>query len=157
MKSELKQDFTRRLSQCNRGEMIVIVYDIYFAYQQDIRDAYDASDHEEFKKSIHKAQETLRELMGSLDFSYPIAEELYQLYVYCSNQLAKALYQNDLTGVDAAEKILKRLYGSFVEAAKQDGSGPLMSNTQQVYAGMTYGKNDLNESFMEDESRGFRV
>ena len=26
MENELKKDFTRRLSQCNSGEMIVIIY-----------------------------------------------------------------------------------------------------------------------------------
>ena len=31
MDNELKKDFTRRLSQCNSGEMIVIIYDIFFA------------------------------------------------------------------------------------------------------------------------------
>ena len=35
MDNELKQDFTRRLSQCNKGEMIVIIYDIYFAYTKE--------------------------------------------------------------------------------------------------------------------------
>ena len=35
MNNELKQDFTRRLSQCNSGEMIVIIYDILFAYLDD--------------------------------------------------------------------------------------------------------------------------
>lgn len=155
MKNELKQDFTRRLSQCNRGEMIVIVYDIYFAYAQDIRDALRTSDHEAFRTAVHKAQNTLQELIRSLDFSYPLARQLYQLYVYCNNQLSRALYQRSPDGVDEAEKILKRLYHSFVEAAKKDQSGPLMRNTQQVYAGMTYGRQDLNESCIEDSSRGF--
>ena len=39
MENELKKDFTRRLSQCNSGEMIVIIYDIFFAYVDDIRQA----------------------------------------------------------------------------------------------------------------------
>jgi hypothetical protein len=33
-----------------------------------------------------------------------------------------------------------------------------MSNTQQVYAGITYGRSMLNEDFMEnDQGRGFLV
>lgn len=66
MDNELKQIFTRRLSQCNRGEMIVIIYDIYFAYEKDICDAFSASDYDAFKASIHKAQDTLQELMADL-------------------------------------------------------------------------------------------
>ena len=35
MENSLKQEFTRRLSQCNNGEMIVIMYDIVFAYMDE--------------------------------------------------------------------------------------------------------------------------
>lgn len=157
MDNELKQIFTRRLSQCNRGEMIVIIYDIYFAYEKDICDAFSSSNYEAFKASIHKAQDTLQELMKSLDFSYPIAKELYPLYQYCYKQLARAIYEYRLDGVNDAGRIMKRLYSSFAEAARQDTSEPLMSNVQQVYAGMTYGRQDLNESCIDDNKRGFFV
>ena len=47
---------------------------------------------------------------------------------------------------------------SFVEAAKQDKSAPLMKNTQQVYAGMTYARGAVNEDYMDvDSHRGFFV
>ena len=46
MDNELKKDFTRRLSQCNSGEMIVIIYDIFFAYVDDIRQAHCKGDHD---------------------------------------------------------------------------------------------------------------
>ena len=35
MTQEKKQEFTRRLSCCNRGEMIVIIYDILFSHLED--------------------------------------------------------------------------------------------------------------------------
>ena len=50
---------------------------------------------------------------------------------------------------------MKRLHASFVEVAKQDTSGPLMENIQHVYAGITYGKNDLVENCISDAQRGF--
>ena len=62
MKNEWKQDFTRRLSQCNSGQMIVIIYDIFFAYQEDAREAWNQKNHEEYKTAIRKAQSTLDEL-----------------------------------------------------------------------------------------------
>ena len=37
MDNELKQDLTRRLSQCNRGGLILVMYDIYFAYSDDAK------------------------------------------------------------------------------------------------------------------------
>ena len=157
MKNELKQDFTRRLSQCNSGQMIVIIYDIFFAYQEDAREAWNQKNHEEYKTAIRKAQSTLDELIGALDFKYPIAGNLYQLYSYCKNELAKALYEFRLERVDGVDSIMSRLYTSFVEAAKQDQTGPLMKNAQQVYAGMTYGKSDLTENLLNDSHRGFLV
>ena len=39
MEKSLKQEFTRRLSQCNRGELVVIMYDIVFAYMDEAKKA----------------------------------------------------------------------------------------------------------------------
>ena len=144
MKNELKQDFTRRLSQCNAGEMIVIIYDILFAYLDDVKGAYEEDSHEQMKVAIRRAQNVLDELIHSLNFAYPLSKNLHSLYVFCKNQLARTMYEN-------------RLDGSFVEVARQDTSEPLMRNTQQVYAGMTYGRASLNENYMDDDQRGFFV
>ena len=157
MKDSLKQDFTRRLSQCNRGGMIVIIYDIFFAYEDDARSALQAQNWVAWKQAIHKMQETLDELIYSLDFSYKIAGNLYQLYSYFKVVLAKLLYTRQEEGLTEVSEMMHKLYLSFCEAAKQDQSKPLMSNTQQVYAGMTYGRSDLNENYMsiQDTQRGF--
>jgi flagellar protein FliS len=156
MQNELKQDFTRRLSQCNRGEMIVIIYDIYFAYAEDAKKAYEDHDHEAYKEAIHKAQNVLSELMRSLNFSYGLSKNLYQLYMYSRTCLSRALYENRPDGILDAERVMRGLYTSFEEVAKRDKSEPLMHNTQQVFAGMTYGRTSLNENLSEaDSNRGF--
>lgn len=157
MNSELKQDFTRRLSQCNQGGMIVIVYDIFFAYMDDAKNAWEKNDRESLKTGIRNAQRTLDELMQALDMSYEIARTLYPLYAYCKEQLAKTLYENRLDRFEEAESIMRKLYSSFVKVAELDTSEPIMSNTQQVYAGMTYGKGSLNENLVNDNNRGFFV
>ena len=157
MESRLKQEFTRRLSQCNNGEMIVIMYDIVFAYMDEAKAAHNKNSYEEYKLAVKRSQGAIDTLIGALDLKYDIAKDLHKLYVYAKNCLAKAIYQNRIDGIDEAEKILKRLYTSFCEVAKSDTSGPLMRNTQQVYAGMTYGRTNLNENCMEDNHRGFFV
>lgn len=158
MDNSLKRDFTRRLSQCNQGEMIVIIYDIFFAYVNDAENAMAAGDRQALKEGIRGAQRTLDELIGALDFSYDLSNNLYALYVFCKNELARVLYQNTIEGMEEAKKIMGRLQGAFIEAARQDASGPLMRNTQQVYAGITYGRAALNESYMDmDTQRGFFV
>lgn len=158
MEAEQIQAFTRRLSQCNKGEMIVIIYDIYFEYAKDAKKALASDNFDDYKKAIHHAQATISELIHALDFSYEISKNLYDLYIFCRNQLSRALYEYRLDGILEAEKVLKRLYASFLVVAKEDTSEPLMSNAQQVYAGMTYGKSDLNETYANlDYDRGFFV
>ena len=157
MENSLKQEFTRRLSQCNSGEMIVIMYDIVFAYMDEAKEAHEKNSYEEYKNAVRKSQSAIDTLIGALNFKYEIAKELHKLYIYSKNCLAKAIYQNRTEGIEEAEKILKRLYASFCEVAKSDTSGPLMRNTQQVYAGMTYGRTTLNENCYEDSHRGFFV
>lgn len=157
MERSLKQEFTRRLSQCNKGELIIITYDILFAYLEEAKTAFEQKNHEAFKTAIRKAQASIDTLNQSLNYQYELSRNLHQLYVYTKNKLAKSIYQNKLDGLEEAEKILKSLYTSFVEAVKTDTSGPLMRNTQQVYAGITYGRMELNESFIDDNHRGFFV
>ena len=138
--------------------MIVIIYDIFFAYVDDIRQAHCTGDHDGQKDAIRNTQSVLDELIGSLNFSYPISHNLYKLYMFCKNELSRAMYENRLDGVQEAEHIMHRLYTSFVEVAKQDKSAPLMKNTQQVYAGMTYARGAVNEDYMDvDSHRGFFV
>ncbi|MCI7322540.1 MAG: flagellar protein FliS [Lachnospiraceae bacterium] len=158
MDDKLKQDFTRRLSQCNSGGMIVIIYEILFTYAQDAKEAFADKDRGKMKESLRKVQRVLDELIGSLDFSYELSNRLYALYTFCKRELARSMYQNSPEGLLEAEKILRRLYDAFVQAASRDTSGPVMGNAQQVYAGMTYGRGQLTESYMDqDAQRGFFV
>ena len=92
----------------------------------DIRQAHCKGDHDGQKDAIRNAQSVLDELIGSLNFSYPISHNLYKLYMFCKNELSRAMYENRLDGVQEAEHIMHRLYTSFVEVAKQDKSAPLM-------------------------------
>lgn len=156
MKQEQIKDFTRRISQCNRGGMIVVIYDIIFAYIGDARESYKSGSYEGFRDGLTKAQRGVDTLMQALDFQYDISKNLYSVYVFAKESMAKAIVKKDLALVEEAETVLKDLYEAFVEVARQDHSDPLMQNTQQVYAGMTYGKKDLTETFQELEtSRGF--
>ena len=157
MEDRLKQDFTRRLSQCNKGEMIVIMYEIVFVYLDEAKEAHNKNDYSAYKTAIKKAIDSIDTLIHALNFAYDISKQLYSLYVYSKRALAKAIYQNKIDGIIEAEGVLKRLYNSFQEVAKSDTSAPLMRNAQKVYAGMTYGKNDLNESYIDTIQRGFLV
>lgn len=155
MKQEQVQDFTRRISQSNKSGLVVIVYDIIFAYIKDAEDSLADGNYEVFRDSLAKAQRGVDELIRALDFQYEIAKNLYSLYVFAKEAMAKAIIRKGKEELDGAKAVLMNLYDGFLEAARQDHSKPLMQNAQQVYAGMTYGKNNLTETFQEPASRGF--
>lgn len=155
MTQDKKQEFTRRLSCCNRGGMVVIMYEILFAYLEDAIGAWE-KDYEGFKSAVGKAQNVLRRLMDDLDFSYPVSGELYVIYQFANKQLSLAVVRNRREDVEDMQRILKNLYDGFAEAAQQDDSEPLMQHTQQVVAGMTYQKGNLTETLKDPgSSRGF--
>lgn len=158
MKKEQIGDFTRRISQCNRSGLVVVMYDIFFVYLEDARTAYEAKEWEDYKEALRRAERTIDELVSALNFSYDMAKNLYSIYVFCRESLAKSMYKRDLTDMENACRLMEKLYDGFVHAAGQDESEPLMKNTQQVYAGYTYGRNDLVETCQDsDTSRGFFV
>lgn len=156
MTQEKKQEFTRRLSCCNRGEMVVIIYDILFAYLDEGIQAKEAGDYPAFKNAVAHAQQVVCRLMDDLDFNYKIAGSLFAEYQFVNKLLSMAICKNTSQNLEDAKRVLKNLYDAFVEASHQDTSEPLMEHTQQVVAGMTYQKGCLTETLQGSEnSRGF--
>ncbi len=155
MDNELKQELTRRISQANKGELILVMYDIYFAYSDDAKKALETDDRNAFKTGVRNTQESLDELIKSLDFTYDLSNQLFKLYSYCKKQLSKAIYEAKTDKILESDKIMKKLRDSFEVVAMADKSEPLMANTQKVYAGFTYGRTQLTENCMDGTHRGF--
>jgi len=155
LEHELQVSFQRRLSQCNRGELIVIMFDIYFAHTESAAQSYRQSDWEKCKDSLKKAINTLDMLMDALDFKYEIAGNLYSIYHYCKTLIYRAIATMRMDSVEEANRLLAKIKASFSEAAKQDNSESLMGNAQTVYAGYTYGRESINENISMGNNRGF--
>ena len=155
MTNEQKQDFTRRITQANRSGLVVIKYEILFAYLDDASAAYKAGDNDGFKAAVRHADAVVKSFEETLDMKYEISGQLYALYDYHRRQFSKAMARHSIQELEESREMLKQLYDAFAEVSKIDTSEPLMHNTQQVYAGYTYGKNDLNENCSMETSRGF--
>lgn len=157
MDKEQVRGYTARISQANRSGLVVIVYEL-FAYSMDMaQQAFSTGDRDTAVKYLRKAQECVCELKRSLDFHYGISYNLASLYRYVNGLLVTAITRREPVDLDEVNKIMGSLKSAFEEVAKQDTSGAVMQNTQQVYAGLTYGKGKLNEVFMNgnEQSRGF--
>ncbi len=156
MDREKVLDFTRRISQCNKSGLTLITYEILFAYLEDAEKAHREANRQQFKENIREASNCIEQLIGTLNFDYEIAKNLYPIYQFSKEQLAMTLIKNDLSGIQQAKRLLQKLYEGFQEASIEDVSLPLMQNSEKVVAGMTYQKDHLSEhSMIGEESRGF--
>lgn len=155
MNKEKKQEFSARVIQANRSELIVIMYDMMFTYMNDAREEYENGSWEKVKLNLTYIEDVLNRLEKDLNHSYQIANELFRLYHYCLGEIAKCKYKKNLDGMENAKIVLKNLYVGMQGMAKEDDSEPMMKNSQKVVAGLTYGKSSVNEVYVDDAKRGF--
>ncbi|MCR5301162.1 MAG: flagellar protein FliS [Lachnospiraceae bacterium] len=158
MTKERKQEYTLRITNASASGLIVILYDLAIEYIENAKECFLVQDHEGAKAGCASAGRVLGDLISSLDFSYEISFPLFRIYEFISKEVSMAVIKNDSSALDGAERLLSSLKESFAKIAQQDDSGPVMSNTQSVYAGLTYGKGTLNESTSySSDNRGYTV
>ncbi len=156
MNKDKQKDFVRRISQANKTELVAITFEIITENINAAEEALGKDDIPGFRAELKMAQKALGELISSLDFTYPISKELLQLYEYVQRILVSSDISGKDRGLESAKKVMEGLGNSFSEIASQDTSESVMQNTQQIYAGLTYGKGTLNESDMAaGTNRGF--
>ncbi len=156
MKTERIQEYTRRISQANRTEIIAIIYELADDYLADGEAAYGQEDWDGYTEACHAAKKCLSHLLNALDDQYEIAAALTQFYLYQNKEISMACARRDLARLQAVRSQLSQVSESFHGIADQDGSEKMMQNSQTVYAGLTYGRGQLNESY-ETAGRGFEA
>lgn len=155
MTNEQIREYTLKITQGNKSDLIVTTYEIIVTYIEEGLEAYKNENIEDFIWNMKKSTEFLSELIHALDFQYEISCELMSLYLFVQKVLNKAIFKKTNENLSSAIKIIENLKVGFEKVAKSDGSGPVMENAGQVFAGLTYGKGILNESY--DKKGGFRV
>lgn len=154
MNSEKKQEFTRRITQANSTEMIIILYDMTLEY---ITEAKASENSEDYHAAIGHIQGCISELQASLNYEYEPAPAMGQLYRYCLRRVAAGEIKNDPSILDEVVKVIQPLRDAYDQIKGENTAGPVMGNSQEVYAGLTYGRNDITENYVEQSNRGFRV
>ena len=157
-KSELNA-FAMRISQASRTELIVIMYEIAIKYIDDAVISIGYGDKEGFRQNLKKAKAFVNELASVLDMRYEVAVNLLSLYTYMSKAMVRADITLKTDELVRIRGMLHKLRNAFTSVSEQDNSEPMMKNVQQVYAGLTYSKNALNESYtnVSDLQRGYKV
>lgn len=157
MDKELIKDFTKRVSQANKTDLVVIQYDIILQSIEDAKRLYSLEKTNSYYKAIDLAINFVNELISTLDFNYQISIDLFNLYRNVNEYLIIAKIKKDATYLSIPCLIMESLRKAFVHISREDNQEAIMKNTQQVYAGLTYGKANLNEHFLEKYNRGFKA
>ena len=158
MTRELKQEYTLRITQANKTQLITILYEIVLIYIDEAEAALSEDDRAEYKSAIRKIRGCMNELTASLNLEYDLAQNLLQLYLYVNRELVQASVHNEKENLEHIRLVIGELQKAYKKIENQDVSGPVMGNTQTVYAGLTYGRNTLTENITDPASnRGFCV
>lgn len=158
MTDEQKRQFTRRITNANKTEMIVILYEMVLTYTGDASKALDNHDMEAFHREIARAKKCVKELQNSVNFENELAMNYFEIYLFLRRELSRADVSGNKTALDNVCSIVGEMHETYEKLSQADTSRSVMENAQTVYAGLTYGKNSLNESLTgQDIDRGFRA
>ena len=155
MTKECKQQFTLRITQANSTQLVVILYEMLLQY---LSGGEQAAEDRQFLEAVHSARGCINELLNSLHREYSPAGELSRLYLYCIRRLAQCEVRGDRSGLEEVRKVIEPLCDAYRQIQDQNPSGPVMNNSQTVYAGLTYGRNQLTENMADQgANRGMLV
>ena len=156
MDKEKQKDFARRVTQANRTELVAVTCDIIIENIECASGMLKTGNAPEYRNELKSAQNFLGELIRSLDYNYPIASDLLKIYAYVQKILVASDVSGKDKGLEEVRGIMAKIGSAFTQIAPQDTSGSVMENTQQIVAGLTYGKGTLNEADVTAGSnRGF--
>ena len=87
MTDEKKQQYTLKISQASRTQLVVILYEMTLDYLKEAEDAAGSRDEAAFHTGIKRARACIHELSHSLNHEYPVSGNLLQLYLFADRML----------------------------------------------------------------------
>ncbi len=159
MTKEQINTYTMRITQSNASSLAVVLYDMILDCIEESEARDQAGDAAMFEHSLQQAKGFLHELMAMSKMDSQVACDVMSLYLFVDKQLLMSVVKRKPVHLTESKRILTKLRSSFLEISRTDNDSPIMENTQQVYAGLTYGKGYLNESCnpLEGRKRGLQA
>lgn len=159
MTKEQISEFTLRTSQSNHSGLILVLFDVERVYVDDAIAAYEAGDMDVYLKNIGLAKRAHNELMSCINPADTLGRQVLLIFRFIYAQLTVSEVKRMPKELDRCSDMMDNLRKGFVRLHELDDDEPVMRNTHQVYAGLTYGKGVLNESVENADyvRRGFTV
>lgn len=159
MTNEQIKDFTLRTSQANHSELMLILCDVEQIYLEDAKKSYIDGDIKEYLRYIELAKKAHNELMNCINPMDAQGKNVLIIMRFVYKQLITSGVKREPVELDKCMEIMATMRVCFEKLHEIDTEGPVMKNTHQVYAGLTYGKGTLNESVQGTDysKRGFKA
>ncbi len=157
MENLTTEDYVARIASATPLQLVIISYELVIKYIEDAEKCIDNKKMFEF--NLNKSRAFLDDLKNSLDMSYEVSKNLMSLYNYVSQQISYYMFNQKIEYANEAKKVVNELLDGWraIENEEKDKT-PLMENTQQLYAGLTYNKSgQLSEYVETDAKRGFKA
>lgn len=159
MTKEQIQEFTRRTTQENHSGLILVLCDVVRVYTKDALAAFAEGNVEGYMSNVEAARRAHNELMDCFDATNYHGRKVLSVLRYIYGQFVISVIKREPVELDRCIGMLDSLQVSFEHLHSLDTEGPVMKNTHQVYAGLTYGKGTLNESTVcaDYSKRGYQI
>ena len=82
MTKEQIQEYTLRIINANRSQLVVIYYDMILDYIKEAKYCLASKELKAYQKAIEQARRCMNGLVEGLNFKYDISHNLFQLYLY---------------------------------------------------------------------------
>jgi flagellar protein FliS len=146
MTNEEMNVYKMRITQAGVGELTVIMLEMEMQWLREALEAYDKGDMDTYTSNLDKASATQVELMNELNLDNEVSKDVYAVYIFFNKQIVNSKIKRKPQELDKVIEMLEQYHASFSAIAHTDTEGPVMQQSEKVYAGLTYGNNGLNES-----------
>ena len=152
MTKEEINEFSVRISQSTKTELVAITCEIAVNYMKSAVEALDKNSTDDFRFNLDKAMAFIDDLSGSLDMQYSISYNLISLYMFVKKVIMKSSIRKEKGDMDEAIKIMTQIGEAFatvaknnMEIAKNDMS---MDGGETIYTGYTYGRDSRLDEYI---------
>ena len=106
-----------------QGDMLLKLYDEALKQIDVARAAIGEERIKDMDKAISKTEQIIRYLRSTLDFRYPISNQLSKLYDFFNTQLVMANVKKDVKLLDDIQPLIRELRDTFDQCAKIERAG----------------------------------
>lgn len=138
--------YKMRISQAGIVEYTLIMLEMEKQWIEESLQAFEAGRTPLFVDCVTRAQAVQVELMNVMNMDNSVAVDIYAVFAYINKQLILAKIKQQPLELARCKELLERYHKSFAAIQDTDQAGPVMAQSEKVYAGLTYGTSGLVES-----------